>query len=399
MNEKKIFKLEELDQEFWNKVVFVEIEPSSGMGGPGCLWLITSDAKSYFIGFDGFPYEGKLGELHPMLSKASPTSNCDYELENHGFKRYERSLVFVKEEYFQRYKEEYYNVWHKNIGKIHYIHEPDVMAHVLGVDELERFNYEVSVQKWREHQDFIEQCDREREKKNLSEKYFKWLPLYINNIPCSSFGEIGWYCLLLKECDGKIVGHRFTILYQRKELEPLHGYMDAKIEKYILLERKYWDVIGNLRYRTPEEDVDELLEYTFNDNDLNSHGEFIRAFDTMEEAKAYAVAVANRRSYADTENIITGEALENHRLIKESVLRTNKGIKMLKEFAPKLIEFISNYEFPHKGCRGGGYYIPDMVEKLGIDKAELVEMLQYIPISELLPVAQREADDIIKQLE
>ena len=399
MDEKKTFKLEELNQEFWKKVVFVEIEKSSGMGGPGCLWLVTCDAKVYFIGFDGFPYANKLDEFYPLLGKASSTSNYDYELENHGFMRYESCLVFIKEEYFQRYREEYNNVWHKNIGKIHYIHEPDVMALVLGVDELERFNYEVSVQKWREYQNTIEQCDRERRRKYLSEKHFNWLPLYINNIPCSSFEEIGWYCLLLKEVDGKIVGHRFTVLYQRKELEPLHGYMDAEIEQYILLERTYWDVIGNLRYKTSEHDTDELLEYTFNDSDLNNHGEFIRAFNTMEEAKAYAVSVANIRNYANIDNIITGEALENHRLIKESVLRTNKGFKMLKDYAPVIIEFFSNYEFPHKSCRGGGYYIPDMVEKLGLDNAELVEMLQYIPINELLPVTQLEADEIIKQLE
>ena len=398
MNEKRTFKLEELHQEFWQKVIFFEIQHSSGMGGSGCLWLITSDVKLYFIDFDGFPYEGKPGEFHPLLGSEFRDGEVLYQAERQGFKRYENHLTFVKEQYYEEFKKAYYNIWHKNVGRIHYVHMPDVMVQALGVSKIERFDYEVSVQKGKEFEELIDRCDREHEKRKLSEKYFEWLPLYENNIPSFSTGEIGWYCMLLKEVKGKVAGHRFTILYQHEEIEPLHRFMNAKIEKYILLERTYDDVIGNLRYPDFTKDIKDSYVHTLDSMDLNSHGEFIRAFDTIEGAKNYAIEVANKRNYANTDNIITGSNLDNHRLIKESLKRRYKGIIMLREYAPKIIEFISHYEFPAKSCAGGGYYIPDMVEELGIDKDELIEMLPYLPIRALLPRTQRKAEAIIKEV-
>lgn len=398
MNEKNTFKLNELNQEFWNKVIFIEIQPSSGMGGPGCLWLITSDVKLYYIGFDGFPYEGKLGEFHSMFSRVYENGEYHFKAESLGFQRYENRLVFVKEEYYERYREEYYNMWHKNVGRIHYIHEPDVMARVLGVDEIERLDYDVSVRKREEFQAFIDKCEKEHKEKELSEKHFNWLPLYPNNIPGEGGDERGWYCLLFKECDGKIDGHRFTILYQREEIKPLCGYLNAKIEKYILLERRYYNVIGNLKYKNPMEEWNDLYEYTLTDGDVNNYGEFIRAFDTLEAAKNYAIAVTNIRSYANLENIITGDKLDNHRLIKESVLKKYQGIIMLREYAPKIIEFISKYEFPSECCAGGGYYIPEIAKEFGLDRDEVIEILSYLPAGELLPRSQREAEEILKKL-
>lgn len=398
MSEQRTFKLEELNQEFWNKVIFFEINPSSGMGGPGCLWLITSDVKLYCIGFEGFPYEGKLGEFHPLLGVEFRNGKVLYQAEQQGFKRYENHLVFVKEQYYEEFKKAYYVVWHKNIARIHYVHMPNVMALALGVSEIERFDYEVSVQKRKEFQMAMDRNDRERAKKKLSEKQFEWLPLYIGNIPSSAFDEIGWYCMLLKEVEGKVVGHKFTILYQHEEIKPLSKFINAKIEQYILLERRYDDIIGNLKYPDYTKDTKEPYENTLNNCDLNSHGEFIRAFHSIEEAKDYAMAVANIRSYANTDNIITGSDLDNHRLIKESIVRKYKGIIMLGEYAPKIMEFISHYEFPSKSCYGAGYYIPELVEELGIDKEELMEMLPYLPIRELLPRTQRKANDIIKEI-
>lgn len=69
--ERKTFALEELNENFWGKVILVNIQKSKGMGGWGYLWIITSDARCYFIGFEGFPYdERKLEEFAPLFKKA-----------------------------------------------------------------------------------------------------------------------------------------------------------------------------------------------------------------------------------------------------------------------------------------------------------------------------------------
>ena len=68
--ENNTFKLEEMDSEFWKKVILINIWPSSGHGGPGCIWIITTDKKQYFISYETFPFEKmSLSEFCPFLKK------------------------------------------------------------------------------------------------------------------------------------------------------------------------------------------------------------------------------------------------------------------------------------------------------------------------------------------
>ena len=41
------FKLSDLNQNFWEKVLFIQITHSSGLGGPGAIWIITSEMKLF----------------------------------------------------------------------------------------------------------------------------------------------------------------------------------------------------------------------------------------------------------------------------------------------------------------------------------------------------------------
>lgn len=83
----KTFELSDMDDKFWDKVIFINIWPSSGMGGPGSLWIVTADKKEFFISFQKFPYsEGSLGEFTPIL-KYKEKDFCyehPYEAEKKG---------------------------------------------------------------------------------------------------------------------------------------------------------------------------------------------------------------------------------------------------------------------------------------------------------------------------
>lgn len=46
--EKKTFELSDLDEDFWKKVIFINICWSSGMGGAGYLWFITEEKREYY---------------------------------------------------------------------------------------------------------------------------------------------------------------------------------------------------------------------------------------------------------------------------------------------------------------------------------------------------------------
>lgn len=84
---KKTFELYELHAKFWEKVILVAIENSSGLGGWGCLWIVTNEPRTYFIGFEGFPYdERRLEEFAPLFKKSCTVGFmiiCIYQMLQH----------------------------------------------------------------------------------------------------------------------------------------------------------------------------------------------------------------------------------------------------------------------------------------------------------------------------
>ena len=408
MNKDNTFTLEDLDTNFWESLIFFKIQHSSGIGGPGCLWLITSDVKLYFIGFEGFPYsERRLEEFHPLFERISDENEkykSHLKAEDIGFVKHPKETVCIKEKYYNAYCQEWQKEWDNNVSRIHYVHAPTVMAQTLGLDKIDRYDWEISVKKQEEYYQWRQQCEEKHKQRELSEEYFEWNPLYLNNHYEDCYDERGWYCVLLKEVEKKIVGTRFTIMYQREELAPLKlKGLDAPIEKYILFEKHYSDVIGRLRFPDSKESDRSREEYgltndiqhTLNDMDLNDRGEFIRAFDSLEEAKNYAIVVANIRNYANMENIVAKEQLDDFTRTNASLERKYKAIVMLKKYVLDIINFVAEYEYPSENQAGGVSMIA--AEKLGIDEELMQEMWQYIPM-ELLPRTQRKAEKILQDI-
>ena len=107
----------------------------------------------------------------------------------------------------------------------------------------------------------------------------------------------------------KVVGYRFSILYQKKEKSPLHLQLSAETEAYNLFEKRYDDVQGDLYYKNVNSQqlgiwkfggADQIL----NQYEINHPGDFVRSFQTLEEAQNYAIAITNIRNYANKENLI-----------------------------------------------------------------------------------------------
>ncbi len=64
------------DNKFWDKVLYVEKWHSSGLGGPGALWIISSEKLLYQIGFEAFPYdEDHLEEFNDFFAKVWTNRN------------------------------------------------------------------------------------------------------------------------------------------------------------------------------------------------------------------------------------------------------------------------------------------------------------------------------------
>jgi len=111
-------------------------------------------------------------------------------------------------------------------------------------------------------------------------------------------GIEGLYCLIFKKSGDGIYCCKWTIEYQYKEIEPMLISSDSPIEAYILHMKRYFDVKGSLKYPRPNNHRDwdiirgihKESRRTLHNDDINDYGEFIRAYKTLEEAKAGALA-------------------------------------------------------------------------------------------------------------
>lgn len=148
MDMKDTFKLEELDDKFWGKVIYIEVEHSTGLGGSGGIWLITEEKKLFFIGFETFPYsEYELEKFHSVFKRERCVGVNDrssiYVVEREDWIYSTKADVLIKEKYFFDFEKIYIETLLKNHCGIHYVDCTCVMGKVLGVEgELERFDEE-----------------------------------------------------------------------------------------------------------------------------------------------------------------------------------------------------------------------------------------------------------------
>ena len=244
--ERKTFTLSDLDENFWEKVLTVSLEHSSGPGGWGCLWIVTSEKREYFIGFEGFPYnEYHLEEFSPLFRRKDKVTDYKhpYEAEDNGWKYICKEGTLVRDEFY----DEFIKVYEEEKRKEHYyIHIPDIAAKVLKTENLERFDYEETVKLQEKRDAKWRAIEEKRERLKLTGEHFQWRSLYYNND--SDMFENGKYTLIFKEVEGKVVGYRFSILYQKEEESPLHLQLSAETEAYNLFEKRYDDVQGELYY-------------------------------------------------------------------------------------------------------------------------------------------------------
>lgn len=304
---KTTFSLEELNNEFWENVLLVNIQHSTGMGGWGCLWIVTKEPKLYFIGFEGFSYdERKLDEFAPLFKK-SKNPKHQYAVEENDWKYISNRKILIRDDFYEVFLKFYQDEDRWSRGGYHYLHVPDVAAKALGVERLERINYEVSdkiIDKGRKERE----CSTlDKEQLYLTEEDFLWKKLYPNNQRTMFLN--GEYALLFKKHDEQVEGYRFSIIYQRKEMEPLQWKGLNEIEAYNLYEKKYEKIEGPLYYSYVQE---KEIDYNFfnepwitlNQYEINDYGKFTRSFRTMEEAKNYVVQKVNLLRYVTKENII-----------------------------------------------------------------------------------------------
>lgn len=299
------FTLDELDAEFWESALFVKVQHSSGLGGWGDIEIITNEKIMYLICFATFPYdERKLEDFSDFFAVErydKKKLRRIYKIEKRGWKFIDCRNVWIREEYYNKYIKEF----EKARKKEECVLASDVFARALGVDGKIEIKRELELTKMIEKQCLEDELQKaERRKVELKKEHFTWKPMYMYNI--SRFPLMGEYAFLFKKDREEIRGYRFSIKYQYEETEPLSNKNDAPIEMYILFEKSYSHINGSLEYPNPDIPVKNIYtssEITFDNAEINDCGKFVRAFQTLEDAKGYAVAIANTRQYANINNL------------------------------------------------------------------------------------------------
>jgi hypothetical protein len=133
---------------------------------------------------------------------------------------------------------------------------------------------------------------------------------------------------------------------------------------------------------------------TISNEYANYFGEFVRSFGSVEEAKQYAIDIANIRQYADTENLITDP--DNQERIYKNLLRKYEGILAFRRHYKEMLEVVCNYVYPSKSMCGGGHISAAIQEKLHLDESLVNEMWKYIPMV-LSTRTQEKAQKIVEE--
>lgn len=385
MDEDKTFDLDDLNDEFWKKVIFFEIRHSSGLGGPGVFWMVTEDKKKYCLGFQGLPFsEYELADhLHPMFLQTNKLKNGHhrYAMEDdwHYIQGpefhttgamirddiYEKFIGVAKDE--KRIKEKvergYYNL-------------PDIVGFALGTESLERIDYIRFVHAREEEARRIKEINAEHERNKLLPEHLIWKPMHMNNMEENSI--LGEYALIIKRNTEKLVAMKFTIVFQPYYVKPMEIDPSKGTECYVLFNKTYHDLYGPIDYpsnenkwvrceencQTPKHELAFFDWICLSDGDMGDYGEFISSFSTEEEAKEYALSYANANSHIiGNRNTMVTQIDPKEDLSRRA--ERYEAYQAYRKYYREIMEVIVNYDdYPDSSSGGGGYLMRAILEEV-----------------------------------
>lgn len=373
MDEEKTFDLDDLDDEFWEKVVFFEIWHSSGLGGPGGIWMVTEDKKKYYLGFEDLPFsEYKLAEnLHPMFSLTNKleSGHHRYVLENDGWKFIHGDPLItagamIKNDIYEKFIEVVNN---KNLVKekveFGYYNLPDIVGLSLGTESLERINYIRSVLAQEKLDRLMREIDEEHERNKFLPEHLIWKPMHVNNMKENRiFGECA---LIVKRNEERLVVMKLTIVFQPYCIKPMQ-IDPRRTEHYILFEKTYHDFYGPIDFSQIEENFQTsrhaLAFFHWACLSDGDYGMFLSSFSTEEEAKEYALCYANANSHitGNRNTMITHlEPKEDHQRRVERY----EAYQAYRKYYKEIIDVIVNYDGYPDFTSGGAPFLKEAILK------------------------------------
>lgn len=169
---------------------------------------------------------------------------------------------------------------------------------------LTRGSYDVDIRTWDEvlpacirdwnagksAEDIQAMNEAEYERITITAEELVWHELRPNNMLGNS--HEGYYSLMFMKRNNKIYCCKWTIMFQKEEIAPMGISSDSPIEAYTLFMERFFEVKGPMSYPEPTKDSRWEMdsENTFIPCGVNSYGDFIRSYKTLEDAKIGAAA-------------------------------------------------------------------------------------------------------------
>lgn len=163
----------------------------------------------------------------------------------------------------------------------------------------------------------------------------------------------GYDLLLFKRIDtARIDGVMMMIAFQREQCSEGVHTMNAKVEAYNLFYRRIEDVRGPLEIPVDQGKSPMIeLENSFSGNlscySVNTRGEFIRSYSSMEEAKMGAMYWLKVWGGIDSENVIPYGTIrsDEEEVHKRDVREAELYMTFITRYAD-VIEVIKKYDYP-----------------------------------------------------
>lgn len=288
--------------------------------------------------------------------------------------------------------------------RLGYYNLPDIAGLAMGSESLGRMNHIRYVSELEKEERLIKELNKEHERNKLLPEHLVWKTMHLNNM--SENSVVGEYALIVSRQEEHFVALKFTIVFQEHMSRPMVIDPSKGPECYILFEKYYYDFYGPIDYPSSKnkwlnrEDNCQTTEHelvffdwlSLDNRDMGSYGDFVRCFTTMEEAKEYALCLANANSYriGNRHTMITRlDTKEDY----ERRIERYEAYQLYRKYYKEIMEVVTKYEYPSESHGGGGYLINAILEKIPeITKRQLMLFWKEVPL-----VLEKRTQEVIRK--
>ncbi|MGN0352774.1 MAG: hypothetical protein ACI4ES_14070 [Roseburia sp.] len=385
----KTFDLCDLNDEFWEKVIYFKISHNIADTSLGRLEMVTEDKKYYFLKLEALPFsEYRLGEHFDFFRRIDKFENNHkvYAIENEGWTFLTEDRVMVRNDYLPAYQsankelneerdeERGYRMIETSFPPL------DRIAKALGVrfDELESINY---IHNKKEPFSKGTPTREEIEKNYLTEEEMGWKHFNRQGEHGQLYAAVA---IVLKEEDGRVMGSKYTIFCQNWRvggdgcITPID---DAIFNLYC---KDYSDVVGPPCFPKSSKIKGKYNDtyykwITFDEFELHDFGKLLFSFTSFEEAKEYALWYANCNGRIGRDKKITDWDNVNRDYTRR--IQRCEAYKAYREHIDEIMEVVCNYDSSlDRPSHCSGFLMEAILETVpDITKEQLLTIWPDIP--------------------